>query len=221
VDDCLLAQELLKVARILTSGPPRSFSKTFEGPNGNEAVAYEWRWKWDEVYSKREDGLVSAKVSDWDNAEKCKSCGRKIVHVYWVKDKETGKVEPYGADHLHVALGYRRELSKSQVEGIQRKVTNLEAQAKEEKRQREEYEQKVKLRAFKIKGDPKQAMQQANIAFSKYGSHPLMGKRPVVWLWNKSKDLLMRGDDFAVKRFLRMMSGWQAIEPGKVREVVT
>ena len=32
-------------------------TKNFRGPNGNEIVAYEWRWKWEEVWSQREDGM--------------------------------------------------------------------------------------------------------------------------------------------------------------------
>ena len=96
--------------------------KTFEGPNGNEVVAYEWKWKWGLKQSKREGGLIDAPVSDWDEALQCETCGRNIVHIYWVKDVATNTVDSYGQDHLHQALGYPREVGKRKAKEIQGKV---------------------------------------------------------------------------------------------------
>ena len=96
-----------------------------EGPNGNILVGYEWRTAEGEKWSDYEGGLVATKVSDWDRAEKCVTCGRKIVHIFWVKDKDTGKVNPYGRDHLHEALGYRKELSKKQVDNFKSKFEDI------------------------------------------------------------------------------------------------
>lgn len=58
-------------------------------------VRYEWRHTDGERFDKREDGLVGAQVSDWENAEKSMGSGRKIVHVYYVDDG-IGNVRPYG-----------------------------------------------------------------------------------------------------------------------------
>jgi len=87
-----------------------------EGPNGNILIEYEWRTVEGEKWSDYEGGMVSTKVSDWDRAEKCVTCNRRIVHIFWVQDKDTGKVSSYGKEHLHSALGFKNELSKSQID---------------------------------------------------------------------------------------------------------
>lgn len=96
-----------------------------EGPNGNILVDYEWRTVEGEKWNEYEGGMVSTKVSDWDRAEKCVTCGRKIVHIFWVQDKDTGKVSSYGKEHLHEALGFRRELSKSQIDKYKSKFEDI------------------------------------------------------------------------------------------------
>lgn len=101
-----------------------------DGPNGNILVGYEWRTVEGEKWSDYEGGLVATKVSDWDRAEQCESCGRKIVHIFWVKDKDTGDVHPYGREHLHTALGYRSELSKNQIDKFKNKFENVARQRK-------------------------------------------------------------------------------------------
>jgi hypothetical protein len=96
-----------------------------EGPNGNVLVGYEWRTVEGEKWSDYEGGLVATKVSDWDRAEKCESCGRRIVHIFWVQDKDTGAVNSYGKEHLHQALGYRGELSKGQIDKFKAKFEDI------------------------------------------------------------------------------------------------
>lgn len=96
--------------------------ETFVGPNGNEAIGYEWKWKWGFKEDKREGGLVDARVSDWDSADNCITCNRSIVHIYWIKDKVTGEVAPYGVEHLHIALGYPRAVGKREQSDILKKI---------------------------------------------------------------------------------------------------
>jgi hypothetical protein len=91
-------------------------------------VDYEWRNTLGERYSEYEHGLVSTRVSDWDGAEKCATCGRKIVYIFWVKDKDTGKILPYGSDHLNIALGYSKTLSKTQIDKFKSEFENLAQQ---------------------------------------------------------------------------------------------
>lgn len=101
-----------------------------EGLNGNVLVEYEWRTVEGEKWSEYEGGMVATKVSDWDRSEKCESCGRRIVHIFWVQDKDTGAVNPYGKEHLHQALGYRSELSKGQIDRFKAKFEDIARQKK-------------------------------------------------------------------------------------------
>ena len=96
----------------------------------NNLIDYEWKYEIGKKWNDREGGLVTAKVSDWDAAEECTVCGRKIVHVFWVENEETGRIEPYGREHLHVALGYKKELSD-------RKINSIKTEAEIKKRNRE------------------------------------------------------------------------------------
>lgn len=95
----------------------------YVGPNGNEVVAYVWKWKWGLRYSAHEGGDVEVRVSDWDNAEECTTCQRKIVHVFFVLDKADNQVKPYGFDHTHKALGIEKELSQSLITKIKNSVS--------------------------------------------------------------------------------------------------
>lgn len=96
-----------------------------EGPNGNVLVDYEWRTVEGEKWSEYEGGMVATKVSDWDRAEKCETCNRRIVHIFWVKDKDTGEVGSYGKEHLHQALGFKKELSKNQIDKYKSEFENI------------------------------------------------------------------------------------------------
>lgn len=98
-------------------------TKNFKGPNGNEVIAYEWMWKWGERHSRHEDGLVAKRVSDWDKAVPCVTCGRQIVHVYYVKHKDDGKIYTYGRDHLHRALGYKYAITPARAKKLQDKIS--------------------------------------------------------------------------------------------------
>lgn len=95
----------------------------FRGPNGSMVVGYEWKRAHGRKIKEGEDPSEVMLVSDWDSAEQCASCGRKIVHVYWVQNAE-GVLQPYGGDHLHTALGYPNELKKHALTKIKGAVTN-------------------------------------------------------------------------------------------------
>jgi len=96
-----------------------------EGPNGNILIEYEWRTVEGEKWSDYEGGMVATRVSDWDRSEKCITCNRIIVHIFWVQDKDTGRVSSYGKEHLHLALGFKNELSKSQIDKYKSKFEDI------------------------------------------------------------------------------------------------
>lgn len=187
-------------------------NKTFKGPNGNELAGYQWVSRIEDVYSKREDGLVSKRVSDWDKAVPCSTCRRNIVHVYWVKD-QAGKFEPYGADHLHVGLGYPRELRKAEIERLRQRVTDVSVQQKEEGAHRKKYEQYVKIRAVPLTGNP---IREANMRFLQSGGQ---GKPPPTFLVNRKTKQVMRADDLALDRFVALMPGWERETPAAIKEM--
>lgn len=182
--------------------------KNFRGPNGNEAIAYQWIWKWDLVFSKAEDGMVDAKVSDWDNAATCSTCNRKIVHVYWVR-KQDGKIVPAGGDHLHQLLGYPKELGQGQLRAIQRQVTDLDIKRKEEAGIRKRYEQIIAQREADSLGEANKKLmlwsRKAGISLPPIGSES-PGK---MWLVNMKKKKVMRTAGLAVDRFLSMYPDWE------------
>jgi hypothetical protein len=93
----------------------------FEGPNGNKVVSYIWPWKWD--IREIGDEVKDVRVSDWDRAEICSTCNRKIVHIFYVWHKDDKSITPYGFDHVHKALGITKELSKSMITKIKNSVT--------------------------------------------------------------------------------------------------
>lgn len=98
-------------------------NNNYEGPNGNQVVAYKWSWKWGLRYSEYEGGDVEVRVSDWDNAEQCTTCQRNIVHIFFVLNKQDDTVKPYGFDHVHKVLGIEKELSKTLLNKIKNSVT--------------------------------------------------------------------------------------------------
>lgn len=98
-----------------------SYREGIKGKNNNKLVAYQHIRKPSEKYSKYEGGLVSSKESDWDRAVNCTKCNRKIVHVYWVKNKE-GLILPYGQEHLHEAIGYQKPITKGQAENLRSRL---------------------------------------------------------------------------------------------------
>lgn len=93
----------------------------YEGPNGNQIIAYVWPWKWD--VREIGDEVKDVRVSDWDRAELCTTCNRKIVHIFFVLHKDDKSIAPYGFDHVHTALGIEKELSQSFITKIKNSVT--------------------------------------------------------------------------------------------------
>jgi hypothetical protein len=192
--------------------------KNFKGLNENEAIAYQWIWKWDLVFSKAEDGLIDAKVSDWDNSLRCSICNRKIVHVYWVKKKENDDIVPVGGDHLHILLGYPREFGKRQLDSIRKKVIDLEMHRREEKGLRKRYDQIIAQREADTLGD---ANKNLMICVRKLGIQlPKIGSEvpEKMWLINNKKRKVMRSAGLAVDRFLSMYPDWNVTK--NVGEVI-
>lgn len=168
-------------------------------------LRYEWISTVEEDYSTQEDGLVSKRVSDWDNAEHCATCGRDIVHVYWVEHSD-GTIQPYGSEHLHLALGLPKELSN-------RKLIELQNQTRSEDLEREQHIEKYKAiiddRKVPLGSD---AVGLSNTKFLESRGKPAV---PPVWLTNGSE--VLRADDLAVDRFLQLFPEWREITPKEIR----
>ena len=81
------------------------------GPNGNTFVGY---------YSPKAAEAIafSREKADWEQADRCSTCGKKIVHVFFVQDAKTGEVLPYGSEHVHVALGYPRPITRGKAQEL-------------------------------------------------------------------------------------------------------
>ena len=193
-------------------------NKGYTGPNGAMLVGYQWIHHYEEVDTGTD--VVSKKVSDWENAEYCKTCNRKIVHVYYVKPKGSKQVEVYGADHLHIALGYGKPISKSEVTRPHRKIKDFTVEQKRADDLKKRYEQIAKSRS--VFATNKGAAGKANEKYMAttvrrgvlgHGVKP----RSVVWLYHKQRKWLMRGDDLLLHRFLEVLPGW--VQIGSPKEV--
>lgn len=189
--------------------------KQFKGPNGNELIGYQWVSRIEDVYSRREDGLVAKRVSDWDHAQVCVTCRRNIVHVYWVRDP-AGKLYCYGADHLHVGLGYPRELRKPEVERLKKRIDDVSVQQRETEGHKQKYAKYVDLRAVPLSGNS--TIREANMRFMQSGGR---AKPPPTFLLNRKTKQVMRGDDLALDRFFDMMEGWEVADPKVIRGLTT
>lgn len=96
---------------------PKNFDfKGLKSKNNNKLIAYQWIRKPD-VREHPIEGLIDVKVSDMSRANKCTDCGRKIVHVFWVQD-ESGRIKPYGSEHVHTALGLPVSLNKTKIDKL-------------------------------------------------------------------------------------------------------
>lgn len=113
------------------------FEKPIQGPNGSTLVAYKWSSKGDLVFSKREDGVVDALVSDWEGAIVNPVTGKNIVHQFFVQNPDgTGKW--VSAESVPSALGFsvnagrnivsrimRRDILTSEVRAFDERLTSL------------------------------------------------------------------------------------------------
>jgi hypothetical protein len=186
--------------------------ENFKGPNGNEAIGYEWRWHYEPVFDKREDGLVDKKVSDWDRAEKCKFCKHQVVHVYWVRttDKE---IYPVGGDCLNYALGYPRELNKSQLNRIKQQISDRKYAEEENKRIDDIVDKTIKTRSVSYSDAAKDYnyfIYQLNEQYQKNAPSFIDKSRaPVLLFVNPSKKLVFRGDELAPLLKNHLPSGWK------------
>lgn len=65
-----------------------SLQKPIVGASGAKIIGYVWQSKIDDVFSKREGGMVGKRVSDWDASDISTGTGREIVHHYYVEHKD-------------------------------------------------------------------------------------------------------------------------------------
>lgn len=104
--------------------------------NNNKLIAYQWI-RMPGVKEHPTEGQIETKVSDMSRAQKCTTCGRKIVHVFWVQD-ESGFVHPYGSEHLHSALGLSKPLTPSKVDKLVEEMKYAEKMRKQRKTELEQ-----------------------------------------------------------------------------------
>ncbi len=101
--------------------------------NNNKLIAYQWIRQWG-VKEHPTEGEVEVSVSDFTRAQHCTNCGKAIVHVFWVLD-ESGKVRPYGSEHLHKALGLSSPINKTKADKIIMELQYKEKVKKERKKE--------------------------------------------------------------------------------------
>jgi phage head maturation protease len=82
---------------------PITFAKPIVGPSGAKLNGYEWKWTWGQKFDNREDGIVDAKISDWENSEASSETGKQVVHQFNVTDRN-------GESHLVSLEGAARML---------------------------------------------------------------------------------------------------------------
>ena len=69
-------------------------------------------------------------IGDWDNSETSHGSGKKIVNIYHLQHKDTGKIETFGQDTAYLAMGLRdKDTAKKQAEKIlmDKKSANIRA----------------------------------------------------------------------------------------------
>lgn len=71
---------------------------------GGKITGYEWAWTWGEVWSNREEGLVPARVSDWERATQSGDTNRQIVHQFHVEMPD-GSTHIMGAELASRTIG--------------------------------------------------------------------------------------------------------------------
>jgi len=80
----------------------------------SKLVGYEWRTETGEKFSAYDGGIVSAKISDWSQAEKSQLSERTIVHIYWIE--KDGELLPYGKNSAMKELGIKAGTIKKMAE---------------------------------------------------------------------------------------------------------
>lgn len=91
-----------------------------------DIVGYEWRTREGERYSAYEGGLAPGKISDWDKSEISAPTGRKIVHVYWVREPD-GTVRPYGKQAAAKAMGWSEaQIDRKAAKYVQQAMAEVE-----------------------------------------------------------------------------------------------
>jgi len=162
-----------------------SSSQGIEGPSGARFLGYEWR----SIIGEGKDGPRA--VSDWENAEICATCGRPIVHVYWVRIGKNPST-PYGADHVHLALGYKRELTPHQ-------LTRLVDQQRREQAEdiaRADFAKALPIAEQLVTNRARSTIVAADRAFDdEHPFRPGQPRREPCWLFSDRLRITLRCDD--------------------------
>ena len=189
--------------------------RVVKGPNGNEAVAYEWKWKWEIKHSARDDS-VEAKASDWNAAEICATCGRKVVHVFWVRDAETKRTLPFGSEHVHIALGYARSLTDAQKKALAAKIATREEAGRRVREQKAEMERLVHAAEKKAVStdlpDPSRAIHNAARTFNIEHNAVRLSRDDSnnVFFWHQQRKLLWAPKEMSQDKYAAALlpHGW-------------
>ena len=81
------------------------FQTPLTGPSGAKLVSYEWTWKPEEKFDKREGELKAGRVSDWDRALSSAETGRDVVHQFLVEMPD-GSTKLMSAESALNVLGF-------------------------------------------------------------------------------------------------------------------
>lgn len=83
---------------------PVEFRNPVRGPSGAVLLAYEWKWRAEDIVNRAGEDKVK-RVSDWDRAEASSETGRDIVHQFTVRTA-AGDNLTVSAEGVLRALGY-------------------------------------------------------------------------------------------------------------------
>ena len=79
-----------------------------------EFVAHERRTRPEDRVDPRGNEYV-ARVADWERSEISAGSGRRIVEIFWMRDRRTGDVHPFGIETAPQAAGRTRQRLEQQV----------------------------------------------------------------------------------------------------------
>ena len=80
------------------------FKTPITGPSGSKLVAYEWKWRPEEILDRQGEEKIR-RVSDWEKATASSETGRDLVHHFFVRHP-SGNEEVVSAESVLTLLGY-------------------------------------------------------------------------------------------------------------------
>jgi len=100
-------QTMMQAAGVAPVGILRRADLKPGGPHfGNwELQNVERRTRLEDVVDPVTGEAKAKRVADMDNAETSWGSGKPIANIYWMKDKKTGELKPFGDDTAHYAMG--------------------------------------------------------------------------------------------------------------------